>query len=136
MASASWIGVVSLVGLALFGCASSEEDGGPPGSGGTVSDAGNDGSGGSGLGSSTFPSCSDGKKGESETDVDCGGNCPPCDDKLHCETAEDCKKHLAGYKKPRFVVFAEALPRTPSQKVQKFLLREQYQHLAKPAEEG
>jgi fatty-acyl-CoA synthase len=46
------------------------------------------------------------------------------------EVVEHCKKNLAGYKKPRFVVFAEALPRTPSQKVQKFLLREQYQHLA------
>ena len=34
-----------------------------------------------------------------------------------------CRKHLAGYKCPRFVVFAE-LPKTSTGKIQKFKLRE------------
>jgi fatty-acyl-CoA synthase len=34
-----------------------------------------------------------------------------------------CKKNLAGYKVPRFVVFAE-LPKTSTGKIQKFKLRE------------
>jgi fatty-acyl-CoA synthase len=34
-----------------------------------------------------------------------------------------CRKHLAGYKCPRYVVFAE-LPKTSTGKVQKFKLRE------------
>ncbi|WP_026581783.1 acyl-CoA synthetase [Bacillus sp. J33] len=37
-----------------------------------------------------------------------------------------CKENLASYKKPRKVIFAEELPRTPSGKVQKFILRKQY----------
>ncbi|MBN3818501.1 long-chain fatty acid--CoA ligase, partial [Paraburkholderia sp. Se-20369] len=34
-----------------------------------------------------------------------------------------CGERLAAYKLPREVVFADALPRTPTGKVQKFLLR-------------
>lgn len=34
--------------------------------------------------------------------------------------------HLASYKKPQKVVFAEELPRTPSGKIQKYLLKEKY----------
>ena len=34
-----------------------------------------------------------------------------------------CKKHLAGYKVPRYVVFAE-IPKTSTGKIQKFKLRE------------
>jgi acyl-CoA synthetase (AMP-forming)/AMP-acid ligase II len=34
-----------------------------------------------------------------------------------------CKKHLAGFKVPRFVVFGE-LPKTSTGKIQKFQLRE------------
>lgn len=37
-----------------------------------------------------------------------------------------CKKHLASYKKPRKVTFVDEIPRTPSGKVQKFILRKQY----------
>ncbi|GAC1322523.1 MAG: long-chain fatty acid--CoA ligase [Mycobacteriales bacterium] len=40
-----------------------------------------------------------------------------------------CAVHLAGFKKPKHVVFVEQLPRTPSHKMQKFLLREQYAYL-------
>ncbi|MBG9443892.1 AMP-binding protein [Cytobacillus firmus] len=42
------------------------------------------------------------------------------------EVIEHCKKYLASYKKPRKIIFTEELPRTPSGKVQKFMLREQY----------
>ena len=34
-----------------------------------------------------------------------------------------CKKHLAGYKVPRYVVFAD-IPKTSTGKIQKFKLRE------------
>ena len=39
------------------------------------------------------------------------------------ELKQWCKKHLAGYKVPRYVVFAE-LPKTSTGKIQKFKLRE------------
>lgn len=37
-----------------------------------------------------------------------------------------CKEHLASYKKPKFVEFITELPRNPSQKVLKGVLREKY----------
>lgn len=37
-----------------------------------------------------------------------------------------CKEHLASYKKPRKVTFVDEIPRTPSGKVQKFILRKQF----------
>jgi fatty-acyl-CoA synthase len=40
-----------------------------------------------------------------------------------------CARHMAGYKKPRHVIFVDHLPRTASHKTQKFKLREQYAHL-------
>nr|WP_272917582.1 AMP-binding protein [Nocardioides flavescens] len=40
------------------------------------------------------------------------------------ELVEHCRSHLAGFKKPRRVVFVTELPRTPSQKIQKFRLRD------------
>jgi fatty-acyl-CoA synthase len=40
-----------------------------------------------------------------------------------------CTRHLAGYKKPKHVVFVDQLPRTASHKMQKFRLREEYRHL-------
>ncbi|PRZ41965.1 fatty-acyl-CoA synthase [Antricoccus suffuscus] len=43
------------------------------------------------------------------------------------EIVEFSREHLAGYKKPRFVVFVSELPRTPSGKIMKFVLREKYQ---------
>lgn len=42
------------------------------------------------------------------------------------EVIEYCKNHLASYKKPRSVEFAEDLPRNPSGKVLKTVLREKY----------
>ncbi|SDE53883.1 Acyl-CoA synthetase (AMP-forming)/AMP-acid ligase II [Priestia aryabhattai B8W22] len=42
------------------------------------------------------------------------------------DVIEFCKKHLASYKKPRKVRFVEEIPRTPSGKVQKYVLRNQY----------
>jgi hypothetical protein len=42
-----------------------------------------------------FPgNCSDGKKDDQETDVDCGGpDCPPCTDDRRCATASDCQSN-------------------------------------------
>lgn len=42
------------------------------------------------------------------------------------EILEFIKDKLASYKKPRKIIFVEELPRTPSGKVQKFRLRDQY----------
>lgn len=36
------------------------------------------------------PSCQDGKKNKTETDVDCGGACTPCADNLSCSNNSDC----------------------------------------------
>jgi hypothetical protein len=36
------------------------------------------------------PTCSDGVQNGTETDVDCGGSCPPCADTKHCTVAADC----------------------------------------------
>jgi fatty-acyl-CoA synthase len=45
------------------------------------------------------------------------------------EVVEHCRAHLAGYKKPRYVICVDALPKTASGKVQKYLLRESYASL-------
>jgi len=42
------------------------------------------------------------------------------------EVIEHCKKNLASYKKPKSVEFIDALPRNPTGKVLKFVLREKY----------
>ncbi|MFQ5918381.1 MAG: hypothetical protein ACE5I0_11275, partial [Candidatus Binatia bacterium] len=42
------------------------------------------------------------------------------------EVIDYCKEHLASYKKPRKVIFTEALPRNPSGKVLKRDLRKMY----------
>jgi acyl-CoA synthetase (AMP-forming)/AMP-acid ligase II len=42
------------------------------------------------------------------------------------ELAAHCRKHLADFKVPRSVDFTSALPRTPSGKIQKAVLREPY----------
>ncbi|MBO0849816.1 MAG: hypothetical protein J2P20_10170, partial [Pseudonocardia sp.] len=48
-------------------------------------------------------------------------------------SAEDviayCREHIAGYKRPRHVVFVDALPRNASGKILKRQLREEYAHL-------
>jgi hypothetical protein len=36
------------------------------------------------------PSCTDGEPNGKETDLDCGGLCPPCDDGKKCGVAADC----------------------------------------------
>lgn len=36
-------------------------------------------------------SCHDGAPGPGETDIDCGGPCPPCQPGSHCETPKDCE---------------------------------------------
>ena len=48
------------------------------------------------------------------------------------EIIEHCKKHLAGYKTPRHVVFCE-LPKTSTGKIQKFELRKKAESLAAAA---
>ncbi|MCD6498798.1 MAG: hypothetical protein J7M25_10945 [Deltaproteobacteria bacterium] len=35
-------------------------------------------------------SCVDGAQNQDETDVDCGGSCPPCDKGKHCTSDKDC----------------------------------------------
>ncbi len=45
------------------------------------------------------------------------------------EVIEYCKSHLASYKKPKSVEFVESLPRNPSGKVLKTVLRERYLNL-------
>lgn len=42
---------------------------------------------------------------------------------------DHCRKHLAGFKCPKHVVFADELPRTPSGKLMKYRLRDDYHHL-------
>lgn len=42
------------------------------------------------------------------------------------EVIEFCNGRIAGYKKPRKVTFVEEIPRTPSGKMQKYLLRDRY----------
>lgn len=39
----------------------------------------------------TEPSCNNSIKDANETDIDCGGVCPPCDDGMDCLVNSDCK---------------------------------------------
>ncbi|MGO4430686.1 acyl-CoA synthetase, partial [Streptomyces sp. MCAF7] len=45
------------------------------------------------------------------------------------ELIAHCRKGLAGFKVPKYVVFAESLPKNPSGKILKRELREKYAHL-------
>ena len=45
------------------------------------------------------------------------------------EVVELCRRELAGYKKPRRVVFVDEIPRNPSGKVLKRVLREQFKSI-------
>lgn len=45
------------------------------------------------------------------------------------EVVAFCRDRLAGYKRPRHVVFVDALPRTPSGKLMKYVLRDAYRPL-------
>jgi len=40
------------------------------------------------------PTCDDGVIGGDETDVDCGGSCPPCDDGEVCQLPGDCTSQI------------------------------------------
>jgi hypothetical protein len=46
------------------------------------------------LGSSSSNTCSDGKKGGNETDIDCGGSCSPCPNGDGCKVDGDCESKL------------------------------------------
>jgi acyl-CoA synthetase (AMP-forming)/AMP-acid ligase II len=52
------------------------------------------------------------------------------------EVIEYCKGHLASYKKPKSVWFVESLPRNPSGKVLKTVLRERFFRETIPKEKG
>ncbi|MBM4360230.1 MAG: hypothetical protein FJ096_19155 [Deltaproteobacteria bacterium] len=49
-----------------------------------------------GKGACVLPSCIDGKKGPSETDVDCGGPCGPCELDDGCAKNADCQSGHCG----------------------------------------
>jgi hypothetical protein len=48
------------------------------------------GKGNKNKGGKRSPTCSDGKKNGSESDVDCGGACPRCSNGKSCATRSDC----------------------------------------------
>jgi fatty-acyl-CoA synthase len=48
----------------------------------------------------------------------------------HDDVAAHAKQVLAGYKRPKYVVFAESLPKNPSGKILKRELRSEHAHLA------
>jgi hypothetical protein len=56
-------------------------------------DGGDDGDGGT----SDPPSCDDGERDGTETDVDCGGDCDPCVTGLACDGGRDCTSRVCAY---------------------------------------
>ncbi len=44
------------------------------------------------------------------------------------EIIEHIKKHLASYKKPKYIEFVESLPKTSSGRIMKYVLRERKKH--------
>ncbi|MBK7583429.1 MAG: hypothetical protein IPI67_24965 [Myxococcales bacterium] len=93
------LGVLFVAGAAVglsLGCAGSTEDSAVqvPSGGSGGSTGGSGGSTGGSGGTQAFPSCNDGSKGETETDVDCGGTCPPCADKKGCKSIDDCLSQI------------------------------------------
>ena len=46
------------------------------------------------VGANCFDSCGDSFQNGTETDVDCGGNCPACADGANCGTAADCVSNV------------------------------------------
>lgn len=87
--------VLVVFGLFLVGCGGSSDDGVsvPTGGAGGSGGASTGGSGG-GDGGQVFPSCNDKSKGGDETDVDCGGPCPPCADQKGCKSIDDCLSQI------------------------------------------
>lgn len=47
------------------------------------------------------------------------------------ELIEYCKQHIASYKKPKYVEFIDSLPRTPTNKVMKYILQKKNKNIAK-----
>ena len=54
-----------------------------------------------GDGHCTVAACLDGVRGGDETDVDCGGSCPPCADGRECLTGADCIDAICGTGVPK-----------------------------------
>jgi fatty-acyl-CoA synthase len=48
------------------------------------------------------------------------------------EVVAYCRSRLAGFKRPKYVVFVDRLPRNAAGKVLKHVLRERYEHLGTP----
>jgi predicted extracellular nuclease len=64
-------------------------------SGGTAGAGGQGGSGGTADASvDAAPTCTDKAKNGTETDVDCGGSCPPCPGGKSCTTGADCSSSV------------------------------------------
>lgn len=93
-----WLGCAEVLGLEEWG----EPDGGAgaqsSASGSTdVDDAGGTGGAG-GATSQPAPACSDGVKGDDETDIDCGGGqCAPCDEGGACLIGSDCTSGVCSH---------------------------------------
>ena len=51
------------------------------------------------------------------------------------ELIRHCRSEIAGYKRPRSIVFVDELPRLPSGKINKVILRERYRTLTPAADE-
>ncbi|MCW2607122.1 MAG: acyl-CoA synthetase [Frankiales bacterium] len=50
------------------------------------------------------------------------------------DVLDHCRQHLAGYKRPKYVVLADALPKNPSGKILKRQLRDEHAGLARSAD--
>jgi hypothetical protein len=84
LASAAF--AAAIVSVAACGGSSSTGAGGSSSTGTTTTS----GTAGGGTGAGEPGPCNDGMKGSGETDVDCGGTCPRCDDGKACKGSGDC----------------------------------------------
>jgi hypothetical protein len=72
-----------------------EGDGSAPGDDGSLDAGGGDDHS---LGEVSVLTCADGIQNGNETDIDCGGNCPPCAVGKHCDTGTSCATGVCGDK--------------------------------------
>ena len=97
----TWLALCVLsVPLVASACSSDSGGNAGPSAGGTTGSGGvgTGGTGGKdasadapgGGGNDAGPSCTNSKKDGDESDVDCGGACPPCSDGKQCTNASDC----------------------------------------------
>lgn len=92
----SVLGVGALFALSCSSESTNVSSGGSAGAGGSDGggSGGSGGSGGVGGGTggdaSVSPSCTDQTKNGDETDKDCGGSCPACDNGKGCKSGADC----------------------------------------------